>query len=285
MGENTLKIETLKENQEDKVMNKNMEKCLKFVGDRYSEITTEEKLTKALLVMSEENRKVFEGKWGLDSGEYCGSYKKLNAKLGIENSETTYKNALKEFAQIAENLKYAEIFESYEVEEFKLASCYGQFLATVYLRYKRSERLDELKSFKIPFKEIKERCIRALNTLPETERALLILKFGLQDGKIKTQSAVSETFNITSVKIRKIEAKAFTELKSPHRKEIFEKNEEDFVCLQHFFSATMCMILYQAKIYTLEDFKQITPEECIKRCKCLGEKGKEEIFKVYELLN
>jgi RNA polymerase primary sigma factor len=56
---------------------------------------------------------------------------------------------------------------------------------------------------------------RALMELPERERAILQLRYGLADGKRRTLEEVGVTFGITRERTRQIEAEALRHLRSP----------------------------------------------------------------------
>jgi len=57
----------------------------------------------------------------------------------------------------------------------------------------------------------------ALTVLPERERQVLELRFGLLDGKDHTLEEVSRYFNVTRERIRQIESKALRKLRHPMR--------------------------------------------------------------------
>lgn len=56
-----------------------------------------------------------------------------------------------------------------------------------------------------------------LETLSEREKRVLIMRFGLDDGKSKTLEDVGKEFNVTRERIRQIEAKAIRKLRHPTR--------------------------------------------------------------------
>ena len=56
-----------------------------------------------------------------------------------------------------------------------------------------------------------------LETLSERERKVLIMRFGLDDGKSKTLEDVGKEFSVTRERIRQIEAKAIRKLRHPTR--------------------------------------------------------------------
>ena len=56
-----------------------------------------------------------------------------------------------------------------------------------------------------------------LDTLAEREKKVLILRFGLDDGRPRTLEEVGKEFNVTRERIRQIEAKALRKLRHPSR--------------------------------------------------------------------
>jgi len=56
-----------------------------------------------------------------------------------------------------------------------------------------------------------------LETLSEREKKVLILRFGLDDGRPRTLEEVGKEFNVTRERIRQIEAKALRKLRHPSR--------------------------------------------------------------------
>ncbi len=56
-----------------------------------------------------------------------------------------------------------------------------------------------------------------LDTLTEREQRVLILRFGLTDGRTRTLEEVGKEFNVTRERIRQIEAKALRKLRHPSR--------------------------------------------------------------------
>lgn len=64
-----------------------------------------------------------------------------------------------------------------------------------------------------------------LDTLSEREKKVLIMRFGLDDGKAKTLESVGREFRVTRERIRQIEAKAIRKLRHPTR----AKKLRDFI--------------------------------------------------------
>jgi len=57
----------------------------------------------------------------------------------------------------------------------------------------------------------------ALEALNDREREVLVMRFGLADGKIRTLEEVGDHFNVTRERIRQIETKALAKLRQPAR--------------------------------------------------------------------
>ena len=64
-----------------------------------------------------------------------------------------------------------------------------------------------------------------LDTLTDREENVLRLRFGLDDGKMRTLEDVGKVFNVTRERIRQIEAKALRKLRHPSR----SKQLRDFI--------------------------------------------------------
>ena len=64
---------------------------------------------------------------------------------------------------------------------------------------------------------LKEHLEEVLGTLSDREKRVLILRFGLKDGRPKTLEEVGKEFSVTRERIRQIEAKALRKLRHPSR--------------------------------------------------------------------
>ena len=64
---------------------------------------------------------------------------------------------------------------------------------------------------------LKEQLEQVLETLTEREENVLRLRFGLDDGRVRTLEEVGKVFGVTRERIRQIEAKALRKLKHPSR--------------------------------------------------------------------
>ena len=61
-----------------------------------------------------------------------------------------------------------------------------------------------------------------LDTLAPREKKVLILRFGLEDGRPRTLEEVGQIFHVTRERIRQIEAKALRKLRQPNRSGQFQ---------------------------------------------------------------
>ena len=64
---------------------------------------------------------------------------------------------------------------------------------------------------------LQDQISKLLDTLTEREQRVLILRFGLKDGRTRTLEEVGKEFNVTLESIRQIEAKALRKLRHPSR--------------------------------------------------------------------
>ena len=72
---------------------------------------------------------------------------------------------------------------------------------------------------------LREQLDEVLDTLTDREENVLLLRFGLDDGKMRTLEDVGKVFNVTRERIRQIEAKALRKLRHPSR----SKQLKDFI--------------------------------------------------------
>jgi len=64
---------------------------------------------------------------------------------------------------------------------------------------------------------LKSQLDKVLGELTDRERKVLLLRFGLEDGRARTLEEVGKEFNVTRERIRQIEAKALRKLRHPSR--------------------------------------------------------------------
>lgn len=64
---------------------------------------------------------------------------------------------------------------------------------------------------------LQDQISKLLDTLTDREQRVLILRFGLKDGRSRTLEEVGREFNVTRERIRQIEAKALRKLRHPSR--------------------------------------------------------------------
>ncbi|MBQ6976511.1 MAG: RNA polymerase sigma factor RpoD [Selenomonadaceae bacterium] len=72
---------------------------------------------------------------------------------------------------------------------------------------------------------LREQLTEVLGTLTDREKQVLMLRFGLKDGKARTLEEVGKNFKVTRERIRQIEAKALRKLRHPSR----SKKLKDFL--------------------------------------------------------
>ncbi len=77
------------------------------------------------------------------------------------------------------------------------------------------------------FKLLQQYLSLALEELNERERQVIVMRFGLADGKVRTLEEVGAHFRVTRERIRQLETKALAKLRQPARAKRFEGYLED----------------------------------------------------------
>ncbi len=77
------------------------------------------------------------------------------------------------------------------------------------------------------FKLLQQYLSLALEELNERERQVIVMRFGLHDGKVRTLEEVGAHFRVTRERIRQLETKALAKLRQPARAKRFEGYLED----------------------------------------------------------
>jgi RNA polymerase primary sigma factor len=72
------------------------------------------------------------------------------------------------------------------------------------------------------FKLLQQYLSLALEELNERERQVLIMRFGLDDGKVRTLEEVGDLFSVTRERVRQLETKALAKLRQPQRSKRLE---------------------------------------------------------------
>lgn len=72
-------------------------------------------------------------------------------------------------------------------------------------------------SLRISLLHLREQIKQVLDSLAPKEKEIVIMRFGLDDGRIKTLKEIGEIFNISRERVRQIETKALSKLKHPSR--------------------------------------------------------------------
>ncbi|TAF55056.1 MAG: RNA polymerase sigma factor RpoD/SigA [Oscillatoriales cyanobacterium] len=78
-------------------------------------------------------------------------------------------------------------------------------------------------SFQVSKNLLREDLESVLDTLSPRERDVLRLRYGLDDGRMKTLEEIGQIFNVTRERIRQIEAKALRKLRHPNRNSILKE--------------------------------------------------------------
>jgi RNA polymerase primary sigma factor len=72
------------------------------------------------------------------------------------------------------------------------------------------------------FKLLQQYLSLALEELNDRERQVLIMRFGLDDGKVRTLEEVGDLFSVTRERVRQLETKALAKLRQPQRSKRLE---------------------------------------------------------------
>ena len=72
------------------------------------------------------------------------------------------------------------------------------------------------------FSLLREQLLEVMGTLTDREKRVLVLRFGLEDGKTRTLEEVGQEFKVTRERIRQIEAKALRKLRHPSRSKMLK---------------------------------------------------------------
>jgi RNA polymerase primary sigma factor len=70
---------------------------------------------------------------------------------------------------------------------------------------------------KISLLHLREQINDVLDSLAPKEKEVVMMRFGLDDGRVKTLKEIGETFNISRERVRQIETTALGKLKHPSR--------------------------------------------------------------------
>ncbi|NLG17791.1 MAG: sigma-70 family RNA polymerase sigma factor [Fibrobacter sp.] len=72
-------------------------------------------------------------------------------------------------------------------------------------------------SLRISLMHLRDQIKQVLDSLAPKEKEIVTMRFGLDDGRIKTLKEIGEIFNISRERVRQIETKALSKLKHPSR--------------------------------------------------------------------
>lgn len=72
-------------------------------------------------------------------------------------------------------------------------------------------------SIRMSLMHLRDQIKQVLESLTAKEKEIVVMRFGLDDGRIKTLKEIGEIFNISRERVRQIETKALSKLKHPSR--------------------------------------------------------------------
>jgi len=111
--------------------------------------------------------------------------------------------------KVREIIKVAQLPISLELPMVKKKTATSAILLKTAMRCRRWMPL--------PKQLLKEQIDEVLSSLTHREQRVLVLRFGLEDGRSRTLEEVGQEFNVTRERIRQIEAKALRKLRHPSR--------------------------------------------------------------------
>lgn len=144
----------------------------------------------------------------------------------------TVKNALKKFSKTIDEITTAEIAIETGIEETEVTHIMMALRRPISFNYQPedsdSELFELVNADEIPLEEqieaqlLKEELLTFLkNTLNKNQLLIIILRYGLDDGREKTLEEVGEILNITRERVRQVEAKALRILKNSEERDNF----------------------------------------------------------------
>ncbi len=75
---------------------------------------------------------------------------------------------------------------------------------------------------------LREQIRTVLESLADKEREIVTMRFGLDDGRVKTLKEIGEIFRISRERVRQIETKALSKLKHPSRTKFLQAWKDDY---------------------------------------------------------
>jgi RNA polymerase primary sigma factor len=146
--------------------------------------------------------------------ETINKYKKLNRKLSQELGRKPSDEEMAKAMDITLD-KYREIIKISQ-EPISLETPIGKEddsrLGDII-----EDRDSEVSANSVANELLRRDITRVLKTLNPKEQEVLIMRFGLDDGKQKTLEEVGQAFGVTRERIRQIESKALRKLRHPNR--------------------------------------------------------------------
>ena len=78
-------------------------------------------------------------------------------------------------------------------------------------------------------KDLKDMLLQGLESITPREKKVLLLRFGLNQGREHTLEEAAQVMNITRERVRQIEAKALRKMRDPSRSKLFKDHAEDLL--------------------------------------------------------
>ncbi|NLE01587.1 MAG: sigma-70 family RNA polymerase sigma factor [Fibrobacter sp.] len=104
----------------------------------------------------------------------------------------------------------------YSMEPISLDMEIGNEGGTTVGEYIEDTRAED-PSLRMSLMHLRDQIKHVLDSLAPKEKEILVMRFGLDDGRIKTLKEIGEFFNISRERVRQIETKALSKLKHPSR--------------------------------------------------------------------
>jgi RNA polymerase primary sigma factor len=104
----------------------------------------------------------------------------------------------------------------YSLEPISLDMEIGNDGSTTFGEYIEDTKAED-PAQRISLIKLREQIKTVLDSLAAKEREIVVMRFGLDDGRIKTLKEIGESFNISRERVRQIETKALSKLKHPSR--------------------------------------------------------------------
>ena len=152
-------------------------------------------------LISDTSRKTLETRWGLPDGKYCPSFSILAKKLEIDyaTAKKQYEHAMTELHQS----RFAMLVYDGKSLGLSKATGFGRLAYSICH-----------KSYDLQPQEVKaDALLEAVNSLPDKQKAILKLYFGLEADKPLSLQEVASHFRVTTERINQIATRGIRTLR------------------------------------------------------------------------